>query len=121
MQKAVDFLREASKRLDYVVVENLDFERLIKIYDKPDALFYLDPPYYDAEKYYPDRFNPDDHERLRDALDRMKGKLILSYNDCPTIRELYKGYNIIGIERFDNLTSKDGGQQYKEVLIKNFV
>ena len=120
MQKAVDFLREASQRLDYVVIENIDFERLIKIYDRPDALFYLDPPYYDAEKYYPDRFNPDDHTRLRDALNRIKGKFILSYNDCPEIRELYQDYNIIGIERFDNLTAKNGGQQYKEVIIKNY-
>lgn len=120
MHKAVEFLREASGRLDNVVIENVDFERLLKIYDRPDALFYLDPPYYQAEKYYPDRFNPDDHVRLKNALDRLKGKFVLSYNDCQEIRELYQGYTIIATERFDNLTTKAGGKSYKEVIIKNY-
>ena len=50
--KAVDHLKEIQKRLSNVVVENKDFESLIKCYDRPDSLFYLDPPYYKAEGYY---------------------------------------------------------------------
>ena len=120
MQKAVEFLREASARLQSVVIEAVDFEQLLKTYDRPDALIYLDPPYFEAEKYYPDRFNPDDHIRLRDALKRIKGKFVLSYNDCPEIRELYKAYNIIAVERQDSLVTKNGGRMYKEVIIKNY-
>ena len=32
------------------------------------------------------------HEKLRDLLKKHKGKFILSYNDCPTIRKYYKGF-----------------------------
>lgn len=117
IQKAVDYLKEVSKRLNRVVIENQDFERLIKVYDRPDALFYLDPPYYDAEKYYPDRFNPEDHERLKKCLENIKGKFILSYNDCSPIRELYNNYVIVAVERSHNLSL---GNRYKEIIIKNF-
>jgi len=117
IHKAVDYLKAVSGRLNKVVIENQDFERLIKTYDRPDALFYLDPPYYEAEKYYPDRFNPEDHERLKNCLEIIKGKFILSYNDCPQIRELYKNYNIVAVERNHNLSL---GSRYKEVIIKNF-
>lgn len=120
MQKTIDYLKEVSDRLNRVVIENQDFERLIKTYDRPDALFYLDPPYYEAEKYYPDRFNPEDHERLRDCLCNIKGKFLLSYNDCQQIRDLYEGYTVIEVDRADNLVNKNESRRYKELIIKNF-
>lgn len=40
-----------SRRLENVVVENKDFESLLTQYDRPDAFFYCDPPYYNAECY----------------------------------------------------------------------
>ncbi|WP_367567238.1 DNA adenine methylase [Lacrimispora sp.] len=120
IRKAVDYLKDVSIRLNKVVIENQDFERIIKTYDRPDALFYLDPPYYDAEKYYPDRFNPEDHARLRNCLGGLKGKFILSYNDCREIRELYEGFSFIEVDRMDNLINKDISRRYKELIIKNF-
>lgn len=120
MKNAVDFLSVASKRLSMVVIENLDFEHLIRTYDRPGALFYLDPPYYEAEKYYPDRFQPEDHERLRETLNTIKGKFILSYNDCQEIRDLYKEYIVIRIERQNNLAAKNGSRRYGELIIKNY-
>ena len=120
LENAVDFLRTASKRLQYVVIENVDFEQLLKTYDRPDALFYLDPPYYEAEKYYPDRFQPEDHARMRQALGRLRGRFILSYNDCPKIRELYQDYKIIEVSRQDNLTAKGQSRRCRELIIKNF-
>lgn len=120
MQKAVDFLSVASERLSTVVIENLDFKHLIRTYDRPGALFYLDPPYYAAEKYYPDRFQPEDHERLKEVLDNLKGKFILSYNDCREIRNLYVGYTVISIDRAHNLVSKNQSKRYRELIIKNY-
>ncbi|GLB24199.1 DNA methyltransferase [Lacrimispora xylanolytica] len=120
MKKTVDYLKEVSDRLNRVVVENHDFEQLIKTYDRPEALFYLDPPYYEAEKYYPDRFNPEDHKRLRDCLGNIKGKFVLSYNDCQQIRELYEGFTIIEVDRTDNLVNKIESRRYRELIIKNF-
>lgn len=102
------------------MIENLDFEHLIRTYDRQEALFYLDPPYYNAEKYYPDRFNPEDHVRLKNRLDGIKGKFILSYNDCQAVRELYGGYEILQVSRNHNLAYKTGGRRYDELIIKNY-
>ena len=120
MQKTIAYLQEASKRLNRVVIENVDFERLIKTYDRESALFYCDPPYYDAEKYYPDKFQPEDDVRLRDTLSRIKGKFILSYNDCQEIRDLYAGYDLIEVDRQDNLVTKTNPRRYRELIIKNY-
>lgn len=120
LDKTISYLQEVSKRLNKVVIENADFERLIKTYDRENSLFYLDPPYYEAEKYYPDRFMPEDHIRLRDALSKIRGKFILSYNDCHEIRQLYDGYVIVEAERNDNLVTKTNPRRYKELIIKNY-
>lgn len=42
MQGTIEYLQKASKRLNRVVIENVDFERLIKTYDRESALFYCD-------------------------------------------------------------------------------
>lgn len=122
MANAIEYISEVSKRLRMVVIENQDFERILKTYDKKDALFYLDPPYYETEKYYPDRFMPEDHVRLKEALGRIKGKFLLSYNDCEYIRELYDGYSIVEVDRTHNLVQGKGKEKprYKELLIKNY-
>ncbi len=121
MSNAIEYISEVSKRLRMVVIENQDFERILKTYDKKDALFYLDPPYFETEKYYPDRFMPEDHVRLREALGRIKGKFILSYNDCEYIRELYNGYSILEVDRTHNLVRGKEKPRYKELLIKNYL
>lgn len=120
LQASIAYISEISERLNRVVIENRDFEKIIKTYDRETTLFYLDPPYYEAEKYYPDRFNPEDHVRLRDELKSIKGKFVLSYNDCSEIRELYNEFCIIGVERQDNLVAKSESRRYKEVIISNF-
>lgn len=120
MESAKDYLLEVSKRLNKVVIENLDFERIIKTYDRPDAFFYLDPPYHETEKYYQNRFVPEDHVRLKEALDRIKGKFLLSYNDCDYIRRLYRDYAIVEVDRTHNLAQGKSKPRYKELLIKNY-
>ena len=120
MENAINYILTISKRLNTVVIENQDFECILKTYDRENALFYLDPPYYKTEKYYQNRFEANDHVRLRNALEKVNGKFILSYNDCEYIRELYRGYNIIEVERMHNLVREKEKQRYKELIIKNY-
>lgn len=105
-------------RLDGVVIEHLDFERLIRIYDRPDALFYCDPPYYGAEKYYRAAFTEQDHQRLAECLHSIKGKFLLSYNDCPQTRALYPDCVITPLARNNNLSAKPSS--YQEILVQNY-
>lgn len=111
-----DYLEQVEKRLERVVVENKDFENLIKVYERPKALFYCDPPYHKTENYYDAAFKKTDHERLKAVLSNIKGYFILSYNDSDYIRELYKEFEIIPVERQNNLSRGT----YRELIIKNF-
>ncbi|MEM4215172.1 MAG: DNA adenine methylase [Candidatus Pacearchaeota archaeon] len=81
-----------------------DFRETLEKYR--NDFMYLDPPYYigpDSKMFkgiYPQRNFPIHHkdfphEVLRDMLKKHKGGFILSYTNCPTIREWYKDYQQI--------------------------
>lgn len=114
----VNEFMDVQERLKKVIIENRDFEDIIKTYDRDTALFYLDPPYYKAEQYYDAKFVKEDHVRLYHSLENIKGKFVVSYNYNDFIIDLYKKYNIKTIQRFNNLSSNNG--TYTEVIIKNF-
>lgn len=119
----IDLIDAVYRRLSRVVVEHKNFDNLIKIYDRKDTLFYLDPPYYGTEHYYSSQFGEEEHIALRDILKCIKGKFVLSYNDHPRIHELYEGFEIEEVERYNNLKSRyaaDENTRYKELIIKNF-
>lgn len=104
-----------------VVIENQDFETLIRHYDRPDAFFYADPPYFSTEDMYEVGFGWDDHVRLRETLGRIKGKFLLSYNDCPEIRELYDGFSLFDFSRTHSMAQRyEAGKEFKELLIANY-
>ncbi len=74
-----------------------------------DDFLYCDPPYYlggDSLMFrgiYPQRNFPVHHkgfphERLRDLLHAHRGGFILSYNDCPTIRQWYADFEIVDVQ-----------------------
>ena len=111
-----DSFEQVEKRIAGVEIEHKDFEELIRQYDRPDALFYCDPPYHTTEKHYSEKFSEADHYRLNGVLMTLKGRFILSYNDDDFVRELYKDFNIQGVSRPNNLSSG----QFKELIIKNY-
>ncbi|MFR5664842.1 MAG: DNA adenine methylase [Enterocloster bolteae] len=121
IRRTFGLLWEGSRRLAGTVVENKDFEALIRQYDRGDAFFYCDPPYYKTEGHYEVVFRREDHERLRDVLGGIQGKWLLSYNDCSYIRELYEGYQIETVKRLNNLAQRyNHGEEYAEVFISNY-
>ena len=117
-------ITNACARLQKVVIENKDFEKLIDQYDRPESFFYCDPPYFETEDYYEDvGFTKADHERLADKLSSIEGKYLLSYNECPEIRELYesRGACIESISRLSNIAQRyEAGKQYDELIISNY-
>ena len=117
-------IESAAGRLQKVVIENKDCVKLIRQYDRPESFFYCDPPYYNADQYY-EAVSTDgfDHAGLADALLGIKGKFLLSYNDCPEIRALYDRPGIVveGISRLSNIAQRyENGKQYPELLISNY-
>ena len=121
ISKLYDGIEQLAIRMNNAVVENQDFETLIKHYDREDSFFYCDPPYFSSEYVYDCGFTWEDHVRLHDALVNAKGKWLLSYNDCPEIRELYKGYSFYDFKRVHSMVQKyDPGKEFPELLIANY-
>lgn len=119
--KEIENVRE---RLAKVVIENKDFTNILKKYDKEETLFYCDPPYYKAEKYYDTGnfiFDETQHTLLKDILSNIKGKFILSYNNQDFIKELYQEFKIEEVERCNNIGNALGKEKkYKELIIRNY-
>ena len=121
IRKTFTIIWEANRRLKDTVIENKDFEALIRQYDRPNAFFYCDPPYYETEGHYEVVFRKEDHVRLRDTLKGIQGKFMVSYNDCEYIRELYRDFQIEAVTRINNMAQRyDSGSEFPEVLIANY-
>ncbi len=84
-------LDEIIDRMRGVVFESVDLVRLITLYDRPDTVFYIDPPYWGITGLYRCDFEQADHARLADALLQIKGAFLLSYNNCRAVKRLYGG------------------------------
>lgn len=74
---------------------NLDFSDLITT-KSCNCLIYLDPPYFvKGNNLYQHGFNIEDHKRLANLLKKTKHRWVLSYDDCPEIRELYEDWSFL--------------------------
>jgi DNA adenine methylase len=84
-------LEDAHERLAGVVIENLDWPDFMARYDRPETLFYLDPPYWGSEGDYgrEQLFSRDQFATLAAALKELQGAFILSINDVPEIPKLF--------------------------------
>jgi DNA adenine methylase len=106
------------QRLGDVVIENLDWADLLPRYDRPETLFYLDPPYWGSEgDYGPGLFARADFEQLAAALGKLDGKFLLSINDTPEIRALFAWAEIAEVRTTYTISRKDRSAEVPELLI----
>jgi DNA adenine methylase len=119
----------SSKLQENVIIENMDFEKLIKRYNDKykDLHFYLDPPYVVAEgqNLYRHNFTSEDHIRLRlccDEVTRKGNTFLLSYDYDPEIKDLYNEtyYEIETMEYTYTMSGDSPNRKEKELLITNY-
>jgi len=114
-------VRRCHKRLDGVIIEHLDFADCLHRYDRPHTVFYCDPPCLEAHSYKA-VFTIDDHHRLVSALKTLKGKFLLSINDHPKIRALYKQFPKLTVKVKYSVARdvKAKGRERTELVIANY-
>lgn len=110
------------QRLRQVWIRRLPWEDCIRLYNRPTTFFYLDPPYHCAgAKGYRHWFTDEDHARLADVLRGVKAKWLLSYNDDPFIRRLYRWRGLQMRELSWTYSAAKGKRPLgKELLIANY-
>lgn len=117
-ERIPELIEETHHRLARVQIECLPYEQVIAHYDRAETLFYLDPPYYKL-KLYNHNLEHDDFVRMADLLVEIKGKFILSLNDVPEVRAIFRRFRIYGIDLYYT-AQKVAGKRFREVLIANF-
>jgi len=123
-RRVVENLYAVAKRLQRVQIECDDAVAVIRRYDSPETLFYVDPP-YPLESRVDDRIyalelTDERHAELAEVLAGVKGKAALSTYDCPLVRRLYPRdrWEWHSISSRSNISRKRPGRA--EVVITNF-
>lgn len=79
---AVDGLADVHQRLRRVQIEHRDFRRVLEMFDGPDVLWYVDPPYVlssrDGGSRYDHEMTDEDHRDLVRRLLDVQGMVVLS-------------------------------------------
>jgi DNA adenine methylase len=113
-------LRAMNSRLDKVVIENLDWKECIGLYDSKQAVFFCDPPYTTGQAHY-GAWTIDDLAAFREqGLDQMKGTWILTIDDTPANRGLFRDCIITAHKRSNGINNKPGqaAGEYHELIIR---
>ncbi|MEN3144572.1 hypothetical protein ABDF71_21520 [Ochrobactrum sp. WV_118_8] len=86
-------------------------------YDRPETLFYLDPPYWGSEGCYgKELFSRGQYEVMAERLGRIKGRFIMSINDVPEIRSIFSAFDIEDVDL--TYAAADGkGKVVNELII----
>jgi len=87
-------IAEYKARMANTTVKSEDYAKLLKTYDGKDTFIFLDPPYENSSGLGYAQGLDFDFERLRKSLDGVKGHWLMTINDSPRIRQLFKGYTI---------------------------
>lgn len=95
-----DVIKAFTKRLRNVLIENRDALAVVKMYDKPTTLFYIDPPYVRSTRtkqtsLYAQEMTDQDHIELAKVLHQVKGMVALSGYSSPLYEQLYADWQIV--------------------------
>lgn len=90
-------LSAAHLRLAGAYIENLDWAACMARYDREHTLFYLDPPYWETEGYGV-AFGWAQYEAIAAAMAACKGRVVLSINDHPAIRQCFGRFDMEELE-----------------------
>ncbi|KQB76804.1 DNA adenine methylase [Clostridium butyricum] len=115
-----DILLKLRDRLKNTYVENLSFEKIIDKYDREHSFFFCDPPYIETCSYG-NNFKEEEHKEFSDKLKSLKGKFLLTINDHPLSRELYKEFNIKEVQVNYSVSKEAKARgKYNELIITNY-
>lgn len=106
-----------------VVLVNKDYEDVIDKYDAVDAFFFIDPPYEGTPKAsgYSLGSETFDYNRLAMVLRKVRGRFLMTLNDSPYIRSLFKGLKIVPLNVYTTWGNSSGGlDRRKELILMNY-
>jgi DNA adenine methylase len=116
-QARMETIRALSLRLDRVCVERLDWQRCVELYDRATTFFFLDPPYTECGETMYKGWTDTDVQALKNRLDLLRGRWLLTLNDTPSIRAIFEGCEITAVDRAKGINGKAAEKRYRELVI----
>jgi len=111
-----------SRLKNHTKLLNQDYATVVQKYDSADTFFFFDPPYEKTRAIYGYGEHKNfDFNKLREVLHGIRGKFLMTINDSPNIRNIFKEFNIKTTNvyaRWSRKTKKASDR--KELLIMNY-
>lgn len=92
LASAPDEMAAVASRLTHVVIEHGDAAKVLRAFDRPETLHYVDPPYVPetrSGKVYRHDMTAADHEALAEVLKSLTGMVVLSGYPSPLYDKLF--------------------------------
>lgn len=117
--RRMEAVRQLAVRLDRVIIESVDWERCVRIYDRAETFFFMDPPYTECGETSYKAWTTADVMKLRETLRSLKGRWLLTLNDSPDNRRLFGDCEVRSVERAKGIARTPGGAgRYRELIIR---
>ncbi|AHM74358.1 DNA adenine methylase [Yersinia hibernica] len=97
--KLAERIRKIGEMREHISLYQLDAIELINTVEKvipKKSLIYLDPPYYEkGSQLYRNHYKPDDHQDIYEQVKNIATPVLVTYDNCEQIREIYSKENIV--------------------------
>lgn len=111
LAKRVHSISEMKENIEISSEDAINF--INRIPKNKNSLINLDPPYYKkADKLYSNFYTHDDHVRIAQTVQTIESPVIVTYDNCKEIQEIYKEhdsitFNIIYSSHLNRPTAKE--------------
>ena len=87
-------IRNFQERFQSVLIESVDYQRLLKTYDHPQNFIFLDPPYGVSDVKNYDGWDEEQLTAFRDRVATLESRWIVTLDDSPINRALWAGFDV---------------------------
>ncbi|OGW36135.1 MAG: hypothetical protein A2X58_08630 [Nitrospirae bacterium GWC2_56_14] len=112
-------LSQAHLRLSRVWIESLDWRECMRRWDREYTLFLADPPYWKTEGYGVP-FPIEEYERLAEVMATCKGSVVLTINDHPEMRRIFKKFKHQTVDISYTIGGGNKGCKRRELIFENW-
>lgn len=115
----LDRIRMFADRMSQVSIEHMDYRRLLKTYDHPGNMFFLDPPYLGADIANYRGWTEIEMGQLHAAVADLAGSWIVTVDASPFNRSLWHGHDIVEVVSANGVGNQgtSPGRTFGELII----
>lgn len=117
-------IEDSGRKLEGVLLTQLDYEEVILHPSDNKVLIFIDPPYFfaDQKRAYLHSFTTEEHYRLLDVLRKCPFKFCLTYDNCSEVKEMYSWANVYEYNwRYHTANSNSTDRKMgRELIITNY-